>query len=229
MPGWFGKKEGQSAEDETKERNAFIEAIGVSLEAKLEEKLKPVREEVGAIKTKWEALEKAAGTSTTEEENNRRSEEENNLTDEQKRALNDRKMLALTIATNARITEGEILGEVSGKGLGEFIPKIKEYLQNTALERKGQADYATYCRNIVSMVVGEAALNQGLRLDAHNKKFFLEDAGGKGGDGNQYEFLSGENAWVDPRSGKVLSASDQLKKLGITPEEFQKSVEKGVV
>jgi hypothetical protein len=224
---WPFGKQGASEDDQKKELDAFIDRIGTSFEAKLEEKLKPIREEATHLRTKWEALEKAAG-GNGEEERARVEEEEKNLTPEQQQALRERKLLAISIGTNARITEGEILGEVSGKGLGEFIPKIKEYFQNTALERKGQADYATYCRNIVNMVVGEAALNSGLRLDAQNKKFFLEDAGGKGGD-QQYDFLSGDLAWTDPRSGKVLSASDQLRKLGITPEEFQKSVEKGVV
>lgn len=231
----FGNKQGASEDDQKKELDAFIDRIGTSFEAKLEDKLKPIREEVIAVKTKWEALEKAAGNGEGGDggdggnDGGAASGGDQNLTDEQKRELNDRKMLALTIATNARITEGEILGEVVGQGLGEFVAKIKEYFQNTPIARKGQADYATYCRNIVDMIVGREARSGGLRFDGQNKKFFLEDAGGKGGDGTQYDFLAGDMAWVDPRSGKVVSASEQLKKLGIKPEEFAESVKKGVV
>jgi hypothetical protein len=225
----FGKKEGQTEDDAKKELDAFIDRIGTSLEAKLEEKLKPIREEVGAVKTKWEALEKAAGEGGGNNGSDNGGGGGEELTPEQKLELNNRKHLALTIATNARITEGEILGEVSTQGLSEFIPKIKEYFQNTPIDRKGQADYAVYCRNIVNMVVGEAARTGGLRFDGNNKKFFLEDAGGKGGENQQYDFLAGDMAWTDPRSGKVVSASQQLAKLGIKPEEFAESIKKGVV
>jgi hypothetical protein len=221
----FAKKPGEAeTEEDKKQLDAFIDRIGASFEAKLEEKLKPIREEVSTVKTKWENLEKVA----TATDDTHKTEEDANLTDEQKRALNDRKMLALTIATNARITEGEIVGEVIGQGLSDFVPKIKEYFQNTPLERKGQADYAVYCRNIVDMVVGSEARRAGLRLDG-NKKFFLEDAAGKGGENQQYDFLAHDMAWTDPRSGKTYSASEQLAKLGIKPEEFADSIKKGVV
>jgi hypothetical protein len=229
----FGGKQGANDEEQKKELDAFIDRIGTSFEAKLEEKLKPIREEVTSVKTKWEALEKAAGGNGDAGNGGGGGEGsggngDENLTDEQKRQVNDRKMLALTIATNARITEGEVLGEVVGQGLSEYVPKIKEYYQNTPLERKGQADYAEYCRNIVNMIVGKVAREQGLRFDGQNKKFFLEDAGGKGSD-SQYDFLAGDQAWVDPRSGRIVSASEQLAKLGIKPEEFAESIKKGVV
>lgn len=230
----FGNKPNATEDEQKKDLDAFIDRIGTSLEAKLEEKLAPIRTEVSAVKTKWEALEKAAGTGEGGAEGGAEGgsggggNDEQNLTDEQKRDLNDRKLLALSIATNARVTEGEILGEVVGQGLSEFVPKIKEYFQNTPIARKGQADYADYCKNVVDMVVGKAARNGGLRFDGQNKKFFLEDAGGKDGN-SQYEFLAGDNTWTDPRSGKIVSATDQLAKLGVTPAEFQKSIEKGVV
>ena len=224
------KKDGQPDEEAKKELDAFIDRIGTSFEAKLEDKLKPIREEVTAVKTKWEALEKAAGEGGGGGNGGGEGGGggDQNFTDEQKRELKDRQLLALSIVTNARVTEGEILGEAVGQGLGEFVPKIKEYFQNTPVERKGQADYPTYCRNIVKMVVGTAAIDGGLRFDGQSKKFFLEDASGKGGD-NQYDFLAGDLAWTDPRSGKTFSASEQLAKLGIKPEEFAESIKKGAV
>jgi len=110
----FGNKEGEEAK---KELDAFIDRIGMSVEQKLEEKLKPMREEITSVKTKWEALEKAAenaegnGSGGNGGDDGRGGNGEENLTEDQRRDLANRKMLALTIATNARITEGEIIGD----------------------------------------------------------------------------------------------------------------------
>jgi hypothetical protein len=214
---------GSAAEEEKKEMDAFIEKIGVSLEAKLEEKLKPVREKVEGIEKKWTTLEESAAT----EEAKGKEIDETTLTEEQKRQLNERKLLALSIATNARITEGEVLAECNSR-FPEFVPKVREYFANTPLERKGAADYATYCRNIVKMVVGDAALAGGLRYDTNSKSFFLEDASAsKGTEG--MEFLAPDMTWTDPISGKTLTGRQQLAKLGIAPEDFAKSVKEGIV
>ena len=35
--------------------------------------------------------------------------------------------------------------------------------------------------------------------------------------------------WQDPRSGKVLTAAEQLARLGIKPEDYAKSIKDGVV
>lgn len=222
----FNKKEDPPKDDQNKsEVDALVEKLSTTFSAQLEEKLAPIRTEVTGIKTKWETLERAATAPPDDGKNADGTE----LTDDQKRQLNERKLLGISIATNARVTEMEILGEVSSQGLGEFLPKIREYLQNTPLERKGQADYATYCRNIVKMVVGDAAMNGGLRFDGQNKRFFLEDAGGKPGEGQGMEFLAPDMTWTDPKSGRVLTGRQQLEKLGIKPEDFAKSVKDGVI
>jgi hypothetical protein len=225
----FNKKDDSQNTDNRDQSKAeidsLVERLSASFSAQLEEKLTPIRTEVTGIKTKWENLEKVATAAADDGKNPDGSE----LTDDQKRQINERKLLGISIATNARITEMEILGEVSSQGLGEFLPRIREYFQNTTLERKGQADYATYCRNIVDMVLGAAARNGGLRFDGQNKRFFLEDAGGKNNDGQGFEFLAPDMSWTDPKTGKVLTGRQQLEKLGIKPEDFAKSVKDGMI
>ena len=133
---------GESDEDRKKreeaEQNAFIERIGVSIDAKL----KPLSDKVETWDGRWKKLEEAATTPET-------PPEDDSLTDEQRRRKEDQseksKILAVAIATNARITEGEVISEVATK-FPHFTDKVTEYFANTPLERKAQADYGAYCR-----------------------------------------------------------------------------------
>jgi len=215
---------GESEEDKKKreeaEMNAFVERIGVSIDAKL----KPLTEKVEAWDGRWKKLEEAAATPDEKPDEGGLSDEERRRRDD---AIEKQKLLALSIATNARITEAEILAEVRGK-FPNFEDKVKEYFANTPLERKAQADYATYCRNVVSMVIGQAALSGGLTYDNANKTFFLEPGTGKTGEA-AHDFLSADMTWTDPASGRTLTGRQQLERLGITPEDFAKSVKAGVV
>jgi hypothetical protein len=225
-----GETEEQKKQREEKEQNEFIEKIGVTLDAKVKAAVGDLSAKVTSWDDRWKKLEEAAAGGEGGGEGGGGSGDEE-LTDDQKREKLDReeknKLLALTIATNARITEAEILHEVHDK-FPEFEAKIKDIYANTPIARKGQADYAAYCRNVMKMVVGEAALAGGLRYDSASKQFFLENSSG-GGDGETHEFLASDMNWTDPTSGRTLSARDQLNKLGITPEDFAKSVKAGVV
>ena len=216
---------GESDEDRKKreeaEQNAFIERIGVSIDAKL----KPLSDKVETWDGRWKKLEEAATAPPQE------PPADDHLTDEEKRRKEDQseksKILAVAIATNARITEGEVISEVATK-FPHFTDKVKEYFANTPLERKAQADYGAYCRNVVKMVVGDALMAGGLTYDAGAKTFFLEPGTGKPGEA-AHEFLAGDMTWTDPASGRTLTGRQQLEKLGIDPEDFAKSVKAGVV
>lgn len=227
-----GETDEQRKTREEKEQNEFIEKLNGSFEAKLDAKLKPITDKVTSLDDRWTKLETAAGEGNGGDGGGGGGGGgDEGLSDEEKyRRTNDiekRKLLALTIATNARMTEGEVLTEVREK-FPEFEAKIKDIYANTSIERKGQADYAAFCRNVMKMVVGEAALAGGLRYDANSKTFFLENASG-GGDGETHDFLASDMTWTDPASGKTLTGRDQLAKLGIKPEEFAESVKHGVV
>lgn len=225
--GWLDKFKKETPNDQEKaEMDAFIEKIGVSFDAKLDAKLKPITDDVAGIKTKWETLEKDSTTQLTEEEERARREREAGMTDEEKRSLNEKKLLAVTILTNARLTESEILGEVSAQGFAEFLPKIREHLTATDISVKGQANYGNYVRNVVDMVIGAAARNGGLKFDGSGKKFFLEDAAASGT--NETTVLGRDLNWTD-RNGKVVSGAEQLARLGINQKDFVESNKNGVV
>lgn len=217
----------ETAEEKLKREEAEQTAFFGKIGELVKNEMKPVADTVADLQGKWKKLEESAAADEHDNDNN----DDANLTEEEKRRKNDeiekRKILALSIMTNARITENEVLQEVHTK-FPEYESKIREYFANTPIERKGQADYAAYCQNIVDMVLGKAARAGGLRYDTSNKRFFLEDA--SGGDGKEnYDFLASDVTWQDPRSGKIVTGREQLAKLGITPEEFRKSQEKGIV
>jgi hypothetical protein len=217
-----GETEEQIKQREEKEQNDFISA----LMGKFEEKIKPLNDKVSAWDDRWKKLEDAAAGSVNDDSSN-----DANLSDDEKQRMNEeverRKLLAISIATNARITENEVLADVKEK-FPELAEKVKEFLVNTPLERKGQQDYQQYCRNVVSMVVGQAAMTGGLQYNPATKQFFLENASA-GSRGEQLEFLAPDMAWTDPSSGRTLTGRQQLEKLGIAPEDFAKSVKNGVV
>ena len=129
--------------------------------------------------------------------------------------------------TNARITEGEVLSEISANW-AHLIPEIKGYFASTPVQRKAMADYAEFCRNIKDMVVGKAAQKAGLRFDGKNQRFFLEDASAKTG-GADSPLADPDLNWTDPNTGKTISASETLARLGIKPEEFVENQKKGLV
>jgi hypothetical protein len=184
-----------------------------------EQQLKPLRDTVGELQTKWAGIETAANAEVTRTT-------EDALTEEQKTAREKQALLGMTIQTNARLTESEVLGELSGKW-GKFISEIRKQLATVSLDRKSQPNYAEVVRKVASLVIGEAAMNNGLTLNG-NGEFFLEDAAGKSGD-SEYGFLASDMSWTDPKSGRVLTGREQLAKLDIKPEDFAKSVKEGIV
>lgn len=216
----LGKKKEEGADDAAKaaekaEREELLNAFA----AKFEEIVKPVRDSVADMQAKWAKVENAATTPPDENHDAAGNE----LTEEQKRQARENALLGGIVATNARLTESEVIGEVAAKWSG-FLPKIKEYFANTPLDRKGKPDYAVYCRNIVKMVIGDAALAGGLSYDGNQKRFFLEDSAAASGE-NADVFTSDLN-WTD-KNGKTVSATEQLNHLGIDPKEFADSVKEG--
>jgi hypothetical protein len=221
---WPFKKPDEAAGGEKKtdeQSKAEIDTLVERLGASFEERIKPISDGLTALKTEWDGI-KAAATPTPNPNVNSDGSE---VTEEQKNARRANATIAIAVNANARLTESEIVSEVAVKW-GKFVPKIKEYFGNTPIERKAQPDYPDYCRNIVKMVIGDAALTSGLSYGQDNK-FFLEDATARVGEDSPLNDQS--LTWTDPRSGKVLTAAQQLSKLGIDPKEFAESMKNGVV
>jgi hypothetical protein len=217
----FAKKQDDTPPEKKDEQGkAEVDALVDRLNQSFTEQVKPILAKVEALETKWNAIETAASDEV-------KNKNEETLTDEQKAARDKHALLALNINTNARLTESEVLGELSHKW-GEFIPEIRKRLSTVSLDRKAQPNYAEVVRSVANLVIGEAAVAKGLNFDGQRKEFFLEDAAGKSGE-TGYDFLASDLNWTDPRSGKTMTPREQLSKLGITPEEFAKSQKAGVV
>jgi hypothetical protein len=214
----FAKKDDEKKDDQSKsEVDLLVEKLGASFE----ERLKPLREGFETLKTEWDGI-KAAATKEDPPPNN-----DADLTEEQKLKKNQDGLFALNVATNARLTESEVISEISANW-AHLIPEIRTILAATPLQRKAQADYAIYCRNVKDMIVGQAAQKAGLRYDNKGGRFFLEDAAAKTG-GADSPLSDPDLSWTDPNTGKTITGSETLARLGIKPEEFVENQKKGYV
>src|SRR6516225_1550458 len=99
-----GETEEQRKVREEKEEQEFLSKIGLAVEAKM----KPLTEKVDSWDKRWETLERAA---TETGDGGGGGDEDANATEEEKREkarrIENRKLLAATILTNARVTEKE--------------------------------------------------------------------------------------------------------------------------
>jgi hypothetical protein len=218
----FKKKDGEEVTKDGEQTKSEVDQLVEKLGVSFEERIKPLQEGFTALKAEWDGIKAAAEKETPPNNNGGGGDE---LTDEQK-AIRDRQaLLVLSVQTNARITESEVLSGISQKW-AKFIPGIKKYFAETPVARKSQADYAEYCNNIVKMVIGDAALKSGLGFNQKGDRFFLEDAASKSG-GDDSPLNDSDLSWTDPTTGKTLSATDQLARLGIDPEKFVENQKKG--
>jgi len=217
----FQEADDPPAAEPNKEQEEFLSKLRTTVE----EVVSPVRDSVKAMQDRWAELEKAATAPPPPE----KKDPADPNTDPQGWMREQLTPLAMqNIQTNARLTEREVLDEVAPYW-AHLLPEIKKMFAETALVRKAAADYPIYCRNIVSLVVGKAAQEAGLRFDGQSKRFFLEDATSKGEHGDPL-YSDPNLTWTDPRNPtKTLTASQQLANLGISPKDFAESVKRGVV
>jgi len=220
----FKKKEDDPPKGDDQSK-AEMDELVTKLGASFDERIKPLKEGFEALKSEWDGIKAAAEKETPPNNNGGGGTEE--LTDEQKAQRDRKALLVLAVQTNARITEGEVLSEISAQW-AHLIPEIKGYFASTPVERKAQPDYAEFCRNIKDMVVGKAAQKAGLRFDGKSQRFFLEDASAKIG-GAESPLNDPDLSWTDPNTLKTISASETLARLGIKPEEFVENQKKGLV
>lgn len=216
----FAKPEEKAAESQSKtEAEQLIETLGATLTQKFEETVRPLREEVTKLQTRWNEIEEAAKSEPIEPPAER--------TAEQKIEERQNQLLALTVQTNARITEAEILTQVAQKWPA-LVAEVKDVFDKTPISRKGLPDYASvYCPNVVWMVVGRAAEKGGLSQNRENGSFYIGSNSGKAGaDGGSS--LS-DFDWVDPVTGRTESGEETLRKLGISTKDFEESRKRGLI
>ena len=226
MPTWNPFKKDETDKKDGAQNQADIDALVEKLGATFDARMKPLSDKIEGIEQKWNALETAA-TRASEPPLEKKEPADPAVEPERWKAENLGPLAAQTILTNARLTEREIIDEISANW-SHLIPKIREYFANTQIQRKAQADYAEYCRNIVDMVIGKAAKEAGLRFDGQNKKFFLEDASTKGTNGEPSIF-DGQDLNYTTKDGKIITPAEQLARLGIDPKEFAENAKKGLI
>jgi hypothetical protein len=221
-PTWNPFRKNDEHEKKDDQSKSEVDELVEKLGASFEERIKPLQDGFTALKSEWDGI-KAAATKADEPPPANDAE----LTDEQRNKKAQDGLFALSVATNARLTESEVLSEISSNW-AHLIPEIRTILAATPLPRKAQADYAVYCRNVKDMIVGQAAQKAGLRYDGKNSRFFLEDAAARTG-GDASPLYDPDLNWTDPNTGKTITGSETLARLGIKPEEFVENQKKGYV
>jgi hypothetical protein len=208
------EKEKKLAEQSKAEADAFIAQLTTSFQAKLEETTKPLRDEIAALKS-------AAAPKPPE-----RTEEERRIPsvmDDEETAFNARlgPLAAQTVMLNARLTETEVLNEISSQGWGHLIPAIREILnKQTPLQTKAGEGYRGYVENVAAMLIGKSARDKGLKFDGNKQTFFLEDASSSGNPGgNKLRKLEDEanDGKIDILHGR--SVAEWAKNMGINDPE----------
>lgn len=222
--GLWSKKAADGTNDGTQsktEADLLVERLG----ATIDEKLKPMRDEFTALKTDWDSLKADATRATNEDATRAAREAEGNLTPEEKMANENKRLLMVSLLTNARITELQVVDEVKGQWPG-LVPKIKDLLETIPMDDKVKADYGQRCRNAVKLVIGDEAIKGGLRQNSDTKKFFLIDDAAASSGGDDSPFSDPDLTWVDPRNPNKapMTAAEQLRKLHIDPKEFAEFV-----
>jgi hypothetical protein len=210
---WFNKT--GEATKEPEQDKAAIDSLVERLGASIEEKMKPMRESVSKLETRWNELEQAAAAPPPPE---KKDPADPAVEPDRWKQENLTPLAIGQILTNARITESEVINEIAGTW-PEQLPEIKDYFSKADIAIKAKADYGAWCRNVVKVVIGGAAMKSGLRYDGQGKRFFLETNSGAGA---ATPGFSADMNWVKP-NGKVVTGEETLRGLGIDPEEFRKT------
>jgi hypothetical protein len=176
--GWLDKKveEKKVEEPEKKEqtKNDADELI-LKMRGAFEETLKPIRDKVDSYEARFGTIEQSVRKPEPKKEDATLP----SVLDDEDAAFNSRLVPQnVAIATlNARLTEGEVLNDMQARGWGDYIPKVRKVLdEGTNIQTKADPNYKTYVQNVVKLVIGNDAIEKGLRFDSSKQTFFLEDS-----------------------------------------------------
>jgi hypothetical protein len=216
---WKKQEEKKSDEQGKSEADLLIEKLG----ALVDEKIKPLNDGFTALKTDWESIKAEASKEPPSDPN--KNPDGTEVTAEQRQANREQALFALTVTTNARITEEECIRSIADRW-PQLVSEARETFAKTNWQKKAENGYPQYCKNVIHMLVGREAEKNGLRYDRGSSKFLIEDGVTHDTeDGNP--LMSGEYDWTDPRNpSRHLTATQQLNKLGINPKEFDEFLKK---
>jgi hypothetical protein len=208
------EKEKKLAEQSKAEADAFIAQLTTSFATKLTERLKPLQDEIAAVKT---------AAAPKREEVRTDPPQTPSVLDDEDAAFNARigPLAVQTALLNARMTETEVLNDISSKGWGHLIPQIREVLEKqTPLQTKAGQGYRGYVENVASMLIGKEATAKGLKFDGNKQTFFLEDGASSGNNGTSKDRQLNELAndgKIDILKGR--SVAEWAKVMGISNPE----------
>jgi len=219
--GMWSKKTEEKKDGESKsEVDALIDGIS----ARFEETLKPIREKVESVAS-WQAKIEEQFKEPPPDPNKKADGTE--LTEAERLDRDNKANFALNVMNAARFTENDCIQAVKDQW-PQIVAEAKQLFAGTPWQKKTEPNYAQYCQNVIDMLVGREAKKGGLRYSNKDSKFFIEDASaGTGGEDSPYNDASLD--WQDPRSGKRLTASEQLAKLKIDPKEFAEFMKREAV
>jgi hypothetical protein len=228
--GWFDKHKPDATKTPEEQSKAEMDALLERFTAVVDERVKPLSDGLTALKSDWDGIKAEAGKTPPPDNRPKNADgTPRELTDEEKSRQRGDATVALAIATNARLTEREVLDALPADWQ-HLVPEIRAFFNDTPIQRKAQADYAEYCNNCADLVIAKAARKAGLRYNRESQSFFLED---KSTSSTQEDGVLSDPslAWRQETANgtRVMSAAEQLRKLGIDPKEFEESVKKGVV
>jgi hypothetical protein len=158
--------------EQTKEQ---ADDLVTRLSASFEATIKPLRDKVDSYETRFSTIEQATRKPEPKVEN----QELPDFYDNPDAAFNARALPqnVAIVQLTARFTEQEVLGDLERNGWSAYVPKIRKELdENTPIAVKGDPNYGRYVRNVARMVIGDAAMEKGLKFDAGKQTFFLEDS-----------------------------------------------------
>lgn len=209
---WGKKPEDKPAEKpaETTAETATQDEMLAKLRTSFEEVIKPMREKIDSYETRFSTIEDATRRPAPKQEN---SEIPSVLDGDEDAAFRMRLApIETTVSQLAgQLIEDRVVGDITTQGWGELVPQLRKMLSEIHPNYKSQPGYETSVRKIAFSLIGESAVNGGLKRDAGKNTWFIEDAGGA------------------PAAGTTtrMSSEDQrvMDKLGIKDKEaFYKSV-----
>lgn len=212
--------DGKTEEQSKAEMDALVERFSTAVE----ERVKPLRETVEGLQAKWNAIE-AEATKLTPPDTRPRDENGNlrDLTPEEKQRNLNVALAEQNVQNAARWVEQSVIDSLP-RDFKHLEKDLRKLFSETPVARKAQADYAEYCQNCRTLVIGREAEGAGLRRK-ENGEFFLEDK--SGGSGTSDSILN-DPALAWNNNGRMMSAREQLDKLGIDPKKFEERASKGV-
>ncbi len=175
--GWLDKKVEPKVDEPEKKEQTKTDAdeLIAKMRGAFEETLKPIREKVDSYEARFGTIE----ASVKKPEKKVEDQALPSVLDDEDAAFAARNMPQnIAIATlNARLTEGEVLNDMSARGWSDYIPKVRKILdEGTNIQTKADPNYKTYVQNVVKLVIGNDAIEKGLRFDSTKQTFFLEDS-----------------------------------------------------